>query len=479
MKKYIIIALTLGLIWSCDDDKYARLNENPKQSEEVPADYLFTSSIETLGDQMASPNVNVNIFRFVDQYLTATTYLQEPNYQIRDRNIPEYQWTNMYTNILNDLENAKANVQDGIVNSTGDLTQEQKDARIAQISVLEVYVWQVLVDTFGDIPYTDAINVLEDTAPAYDDAATIYESLIEEMKANNDKLATQGFGAASDKIFGGDMGKWQKFSNSLLLRLGMRLSDVNETLSQDAVNTAVGNGVFDSNDDSALIEFGANPPNTNPLWEDLVQSGRSDYVVANTIVNKLNDLEDPRRQAYFDDNLDGAYDGGTYGGSNTYSEYTHIGSMFREPTHPGILMDYAEVEFLLAEAAEEGGYSVSGTQGHYEAGIEASIKYWGGSQSDADDYMTQSDVAFDGTNANELIATQFWIAMYDNPFQGWYVIRKFDAPDTNLPAATEAPLPLRYTYPINEQNLNKDNYDDAASAIGGDTQQTPLFWDVN
>jgi hypothetical protein len=69
--------------------------------------------------------------------------------------------------------------------------------------------------------------------------------------------------------------------------------------------------------------------------------------------------------------------------------------------------------------------------------------------------------------------------MYNNSLEGWSVWRKYDAPAFTLPQDTGNPVPLRYTYPVNEQNLNQTQYEAASSAIGGDDQQTPLFWDIN
>jgi len=93
--------------------------------------------------------------------------------------------------------------------------------------------------------------------------------------------------------------------------------------------------------------------------------------------------------------------------------------------------------------------------------------------------LSRPDVSYDSANSNALIGTQFWIAMFDNPIEGWSVWRKYDEPTLNLPGSTGNPVPLRYTYPINEQNLNEVNYNEASQAIGGDSQQTRLFWDVN
>src|SRR5690606_8223637 len=144
-----------------------------------------------------------------------------------------------------------------------------------------------------------------------------------------------------------------------------------------------------------------------------------------------------------------------------------------------ILQDYVEVEFYLAEAAQRG-YNVPGTaEEHYNRAITASILFYGGTQAQASAYLAQSSVAYNAANWRESIGTQFWLAMFDNPFEGWSVWRKFDAPELAVSGLLQRPVPLRYTYPINEQNLNELNWEAASQAIGGDDQQTSLFWDVN
>ncbi|WP_051119721.1 SusD/RagB family nutrient-binding outer membrane lipoprotein [Gillisia sp. CAL575] len=473
MKKYILTIIALASLWSCQtDEQYEDYNRDPKNPTEVKADFLFTAATVSLGDQMASANVNNNIFRFVSQYWTSTTYLDEPNYDLNNRGISDSQWNELYRDVLFDIKDAKNLVQADV-----ELSEGEKTARLAQLEVVEVYAWQVLVDTFGDVPYSEALNATDFPQPKFDDAATIYADLISRLTAvNSDFQAGSGFTSA-DVVYGGDMDSWAKFSNSLLLRLGMRLSDVNPSLAQSTAETAVTNGVFMSNGDNATIAYQSTNPNTNPLWSDLVESGRSDYVPANTLVDIMNELEDPRRSVYFDDNV-APYIGGVYGGSNSYPSYSHVGQAFLDPTLPGILLDYSEVEFHLAEAAQRT-YGVTGSaEDHYNAAITASINYWGGSDADATAYLAQADVAYDEANWEEQLGTQFWIAMYDNSIMGWNVWRKFDTPVLNLPEDTGNFVPLRYTYPIGEQNLNLTNYEAASAAIGGDDQQTPLFWDI-
>lgn len=472
MKKYLLTVTIALSLFSCQtDEQYEDYNRDPKNPTDVASNFLFTNAIASMGDQMASANVNTNIFRFISQYWTATTYFDEPNYNIRRRTIPQNQWSEIYRDVILDIQNAKE-----IASANEELSNSELQARLGQLEVMEVYAWEIMVDTFGDVPYTEALNAKEFTLPKYDDARTIYENLIARLLVVSDQLnAGQGFTSA-DILYEGDMAKWNKFANSLLLRLGIMISDSNPELSQQAVEAAAKGGVFVSNDDSALLQYQSSTPNTNPLWVDLVQSGRADYVVANTIVDYMNDLNDPRRPFYFDSNLD-AYKGGIYGKeSNAYSSFTHVGEPFLDPTHPGILLDYAEVEFNLAAAAKLG-YNVTGdAELHYTAGVTASILYWGGSDEDIASYLSQDEVSYDGSN--DQLATQFWIAMYDNAFQGWNVWRKFNGPKLNVAQQSQSPIPLRYTYPTNEQTLNEANNKAAAKAIGGDEQQTGLFWDV-
>lgn len=471
MKKYIIALMAVATLWSCQsDEEYEDLNRDPKNPTEVASDFLFTAATVSLSDNMATPNVNQGLYRFLAQYFTTTTYLDEPNYNFSSRSNPDNVWSEIYRDVLLDIQDAKA-----IVTEEG-LSQGEIDARLGQLEVIEVYAWHVLVDMFGDIPYTEGLQAQEFPLPVYDDDMAIYEDLINRLNAADAMLSAGDGYTTADVVYGGDMGKWQLFANSLKLRLGMRISDVNPGLSQSTVESAVSGGVFTSNADNATLEYQGNDPYGNPLWEDLVLSGRSDFLASNTLVDYMNELDDPRRMVYFDQNIEG-YEGGIYGGSNNYGSYTHVGEILKQPTREGILLDYAEVRFNQSKAADLG-YSAGGdAETHYNAAITASMEYWGIEDGAISSYLSQSGVSYDGSVAQ--FAKQYWLAMYDNPFQGWSVWRKYDAPQLNVPVDLESDVPLRYTYPVDETNLNEENYKAAAEAIGGDDTQTPVFWDVN
>ncbi|GAA4280839.1 SusD/RagB family nutrient-binding outer membrane lipoprotein [Gaetbulibacter aestuarii] len=455
------------------DNQYENYNRDPKNPTQVDAAFLFNDAMKSLVDQMTSTNVNTNVYRMFSQYWTETTYTDEANFDLTNRNIPQNHWSEMYRDVLLDLTDAQNIVMES------DMSAADKTVRMAQTEVLLVYTWQQMVDTFGDIPYSQALDAGTYPLPAYDDAATIYTDLLSRIDAAIADLGGSGEGFSIDNLYGGDVSAWHKFAASLKLRIGIRLADSNATVAKSAVESAYSAGVFSSNADNASFVY-LGTSNPNPVWTSLVQSGRNDFVAANTLVDIMNGLDDPRRPVYFNENLGpDTYDGGPYGENNSYESYTHVGDMLTDPTNPASLMDYAEVSFYLADAAARG-WSVGGTaEEHYNNGITASFDYWG--VADVASYLAKPEVAYATASGDwrEKIGTQFWLAMYNRGFEGWTVWRMYDAPTLNLPAISGLPVPTRYTYPVNEQNLNEANWMAGSTAIGGDEQTTKLFWDAN
>ncbi len=470
------MCLAIFVLSACTD--LTDLNVDVKNPSTVPAGTLLANSTVELFDFMVSTNVNNNNLRLWAQYWTETTYTDEANYDLVTRNSNGRLWDKLYATVIRDARAAKE-----IIAASTSLTATDKKIQTAMCEVLEVYAFHVLVDLFGDVPYSQALDS-ENATPAYDDDAVIYTDLIARLGAAVADLDGQTSIGDSDLIYGGDASKWKKFANSLRLRLAIQIADVNSSLSKSTAEAAIASGVFTSSDDDFQIAYQSSSPNTNPVWEDLVQSGRDDFVAANTVVDYMNSLTDPRRAAYFDAPYDanGNPIGGIYGANSPFSSYSHVGTIFHSPTLPGTLMDYTEVEFLLADAAARG-YAGAGTiEEHYNAGIESSILEWGGSAADASAYLAQANVAYataSGADWKQKIAIQKWIAMYNRGFEGYNTYRMYNAPTLNVAAAVGLLPPTRYTYPTTEYSLNGASVNAAASAIGGDLPTSKVFWDAN
>jgi hypothetical protein len=470
---YLVLIVLIGISISCTKN-FEDFNTDKKHAVEVPGDFIFANAQKALADQMASTNVNLNIWKLFAQYWTETTYTDESNYDIVNRTIPDNTYRTYYRDILADFKEARRVITDE--EAVGDEAIIAKANKLHIITLLECFAYQELVDIFGNIPYTQAVDI-ETINPAYDDAATIYDDLIAKVKSATEGLDA-GFGSfgANDLYLSGDVGMWKKFGYSLLIKLGINLSDVNNAKAKSTIEGAYA-GAYAFGEICQINYPGG--ANSNPLYVDLVQSGRDDFVPANTIVDIMNTLNDPRRDNYFTP-FGGGYLGGIYGESNPYGAYSHIADPIQAPTYPMVMMDYTEVAFYLAEAAARG-YSVGGdAETWYNNGVKSSILSWNGSETEYNDYIAQASVAYNAANWKSSIGTQAWLAFYVRGFHGWTSWRRLDAPTLNLPPAPETDdgqVPKRFTYPVNEQTLNAANYNQAAQAVGGDKMSTKLFWD--
>lgn len=480
MKQFIFAILSLSILGlSCTKD-ITRFNEQTKKAAEVPGETLFSFATHRYVRALATPNVNRNVFRFTVGYWAATTYQDEPNYDFVTRNIPGNIWTPLYRDVLSNLQEAKQLITE---EQDPNLTDAIRKNKLAQIDIMAVNAWYFLVTTFGNIPYSEALKLDEEIFfPKYEDAQTIYSDLLTRMQANVEALnpAARGITDGQDLIFGGDVAKWKAFGNSLLLRMAMTIADADAGKAK-SIFEAANAGAFGEGE-AAMFEFLANPPNTNPLWEDIVESGRQDYVAGRPLLTQLVAKNDPRLDDYFRVNNDGNWVGGVVGSNNTFANTSKPSELFQDPTMPYVIIGYSELEFLRAEAIERG-FSIPGSAAeHYANGITASILYWGGTKAEATTYTSRTDVAYATAPGDwkQKIGYQKWIALYGNPVQSWIEIRRLDHPNESVlpePAAAKSGFPNRLPYPQSEQSLNPDGYASGAQAIGGDKLETKLWWD--
>ena len=478
MKRIIYILSAVVLLAAACTKDISKLNVDPKNPSQLPSYAFFTHAQKVLDSTLASSNVNMNIFRLIVQHWQETQYPEESQYDLGTREINDNLWSVMYRDVLRDLQEAK----NLIPKDVPDANVQKNELAISEI--MQVYAYYYLVTAYGNIPYSEALNI-EKPFPKYDDAKTIYNDLLSRLDAAIGNLNTSAasFGSA-DVVYGGDVAKWKKFANSLKLKMGITIADADNAKAKSVVEAAYTAGVFTSNDDNAEFVFQSTPPNTNPIWVDLVQSGRDDFVAASTLIDKLTNLNDPRIDNFFTEDGAGradpnkvSYSGADPGVQSAFAPNSHVNTNITEPDFPNLLLDYAEVELLLAEAAARG-YSVGATAAtHYAKGVTASIQYWGGTAAEATTYLAQPGVAFVAGSWKEKIGIQKWIALYNRGWDAWTEWRRLDYPQLEPAFDALSEIPLRYPYPVNEQNVNRLNFEAAATAIGGDDVETKLWYD--
>jgi hypothetical protein len=470
MKKLFTAASAALLIASCTND-LSDLNVNSKAPEVVPAGTLIANATVDLSDYLASVNVNRNNFTLWSQHWTQTTYTDESNYDYNGRDVNGNTYDALYANVIRDLKDAK-----GIIGNDASLTPQVAENQLAIADLLQVYAMHLLVDIHNDVPYSDALG--DDVTPKYDAAAGIYTDLVARILTAHNTLAGDNGMGSYDLVYGGDANAWKKFAASLALKLAVRSADVSPATAQTVAETAAGAGVFTSSADNASLDYTSSPPHTNPLWDDLVNSGRTDFIASNTIADVMNPLADPRRGIYFR-SLDSLGDlvGGIYGQNNSYSAHSQPGDALEVPTLAAHFMSFSEVSFLLADAASRG-WTVVGTAGeHYANGIEASMLQWGVSSADIATYMGQTSVAWDVASWKERIGVQKWLAMYMRGNEAYNTVRQYDYPAMNIAADAQRLPPNRMSYPIDEYSLNKTEVELANGGSDADTDK--VFWDVN
>jgi len=479
MKKiHIILLFLIGITFLSCTKNFEDFNTDEKKATVVPAQFLFASAQKALADQYSSTNVNLNNWKLFAQYWTETTYTDEANYDVVTRNIGNFMSRAYYRDMLNDLKEARRVID--LETPVGTDAEVAKSNQLYTIDILESFIYEEMIMIFGNIPYTAALDI-ENLSPVYDDAQTIYEILIAKTQAAVAGLNPTGeaFGS-NDLMMGGDVSMWIKFGNTLLVKMGMTLAPVNAALSKSTVEAAYTGG-FSYGERCEFAYLGGS--NSNPLYQDLIQGGRHDFVAANTIIDLMTSLNDPRMPKYFEINGD-TYIGGTYGETSPFALFSHVNDRIQQDNYASVMLDYMDMAFYLAEAIERGGYNITGTAAEwYNNGVKSSMEYWGVATADVDTYLAQPSVAYSSADWKQKIGTQSWLGYYVRGLEGWTSYRRLGAPTMNIPpdpaSSADGAVPRRHTYAINEQTLNATNYAAAAAAIGGDKLSTKLFWDKN
>ncbi|MFC5409174.1 SusD/RagB family nutrient-binding outer membrane lipoprotein [Larkinella bovis] len=381
--------------------------------------------------------------------------------------------------------------------------------------IWKAYASMVLTDTYGDIPYKEAgLGFLgANVAPKYDTQQSIYDDIIKELTEATAALDASKPTEAGDIMYGGNITKWKKLGNSLLLRAGMRLSKVNPTLAQATAAKAFAGGVITTNADNGVVRNNANYQ--NPVGVMLNSTEAANLYLTRYFVDYLRTNSDPRlasiagryvgaksgaEQTVARINRDPAvqigmpmgFDNGTIPAQATadklasfydYSQLdrTRLGKL----DAPTFMVTAAQSQLLLAEAAQRG-WITGNAADFYAAGITAHMQQLG--DADAGSAVPEAAITaylqkhpYAAANGLELINTQYWVASLLNGPEVFANFRR-----SGFPKLTPNPYPgkeikgnfiNRITYPDSEGSVNVANLKEVLSRQGPDNQDSRVWWD--
>lgn len=531
MKRFfftILLAATLGMmIPGCSDAKLEEIYPDPSKTSFATVENFMT------GVFLAGNPVNLPAYwRYfvienptLGHYTQAFGWINGKSQYIPPTVATEKRWEYYYDVVRNYRE------MEVLYNKENENDKVSKRAFMLAATVFFYDQSEMMVDLYGDIPWSEAGKLkinngdLNSSLPKYDDAAEIYTKMLDDLKNISDEWSTltlnsayAGSFANKDFINNGSILAWQKYTNSLRLRMLARVSGVPAFQSRvSSEMTAIfGNPskypVIESNSENILID--AKGPDllaiTNQgggIKEGLETWGSQNYG-SKYMVDLLNTSADPRLRVLFDPS-DGAYMGIDQAASedvqsafitaNKVARYDSV-TFSRNDLFPGIILTAAEVSLIKAEAAQQGWIS-GNAKDAYENAIRQSIEFYFSmnllgstklfeysrapeaavTESEITGYLANANVNWDlNANKMQLIATQKWLHFNISQMtQTWAELRRLNFPVLTFMPDPTSPVsqpPLRFGYPSTEKLLNTTNYSKVASK---DNFTTKIFWDVN
>ncbi|MGR3811634.1 SusD/RagB family nutrient-binding outer membrane lipoprotein [Jiulongibacter sp. NS-SX5] len=463
-------ALVSATMVGCDD--LTEINIDPNSPTSVPASNLVTQGEYALYNTVHGRGLNGEWGLLMTQQWSQNEYAEDSRYVATSSSF-DGTWSSFYTGVLNELKTAQR-----LIEADENVPGPIKTNQLAILDIIISDAFHTMTDMWGDIPYTEAIST-DFPNPSYDSQSAIYADLLATVDAAVSSLnASSSSFSSGDIIYNGDVTSWKKAGASLLMRMAMRVADVDNGLAAQYVQKAAGYGVITDNSENAIFSFdGSDPTLSNPLWIDMAINNRDDFAVSDVLVDNLEG--DPRLAVYAKVNAEGIIRGLPYGLTDAEafalkSVTSRPSDLVRSPDAPHVIIDAAEVYFLTAEAIERG-YLSGDAAAAYAAGIEASMNYWGITDGIAD-YVAAHP--YDSANWKESLGMQKWIAFYANGVQGWAEWRRLDYPVLAVPAAAANPtIPTRLPYPISEDTNNGSQLDAVTTNINDISSK--LWWDVN
>ena len=506
MKKQSILwtfLLTLVLISGCENG-FDELNVNPNSPTTLNPLFTFNNALVN----STFPNDVLTFESAIVQQVFTPNGSTLAGANFNQNNVPRNAglWVRYYRDVIRYLVDIMAQTS----------ADPNRSNLYNMARIWKAYVFMVLTDSYGDIPYTEAgLGFISgNTFPKYDRQEVIYTDILKELTEASAALDAAKTRETGDVMYGGDTVKWKKLANSLLLRAGMRLSKVNPTVAQQTAQRALAGGVFQSNADNSVIRNDA-AAYQNPTGTLVNGTEANNYYLTKYFVDYLKSTGDPRLGSIaaryvgaksgseqtvarinrdpavqigmplgFDNNTVGAQ--ATRDGLASFYDYSQVDrTRLAKLSSPTFFVSHAQTQLLLAEAALRGWVTGSPAD-YYNAGVQAHMEQ----MADFDPasaipaaaittYLTANPYV--AARGLELINTEYWVASFMNFPETWANFRR-----TDLPVLTPNPYAaktiqgnfiLRLTYPDSENSVNQGNLQEAVAAQGANSLDTPVWWD--
>jgi len=473
VKFFSTIIMASILLLACTSN-FEEINEDPNRIAEISPGTLINPIIYGLATHNAnrSASITFDLMQVSVPFPSVSGGLHR--YDVSP-NIGNSSWYHYYRwlNNINEMRTVAA--------EAGDVNYE------AIALTLNAWVYSNLTDMFGPVPMREAVKGEEGNLyPTFDAQPFIYETILADLERANELYNTEvPMVYAEDILFQNDVSKWQKFTNSLHMRLLLRVSGREEINAFQKLTTMINNPavypVFESTEESAVLQVTGVTPNVSPWGRP--QDFRLSVKLTEFFVDNLNELEDPRRPiigtvARDLDNNPIGYKGipSAYNGAESQFKFNASTFNIEQVENPMqiFLLTYAEVEFIKAEIAQKG--YTGDAETHYLSGVKAALEQM---QTEVPEGYFKNELAqYNGTL--ERIMLQKYYALYFTDYQQWFEYRRtgFPAIPKTEAMQNDAKMPVRFTYPQDIQVNNRENYLEAIEMLGGsDNINTKVWWD--
>ena len=369
MKKIIInTALFAILLGAAGCKKMADINVDPNNPaiDKATPELLLPSAVMSTAGQIGGEYAIIGGLwsQYYTQSATASQYRVIDAYNINSNINNNLGYLELFRSALNDYKKVR------------ELSEAKADWRFyLMATVMRAYTYQVLVDLYDQVPYTEALQGSVNLQPKFDDGYSIYKGLLLEIDtalSKNFKVALNATEANADVVFHGDMDNWERFANTLKLKLFLRMVNAKAAEAEAGIKALYTANAPFLTTGAGITSFVNQPNASNPFYEQNIRRlNTNDNLRASvTFVSWLQANNDPRIVSYFGTANPTAIHQGDYASTNT--AYPSSAVFVQSPTDPVWFISEAESYFMQAEARERY-FSGAGAKALYDAGVTAAF----------------------------------------------------------------------------------------------------------